>query len=105
VARPIYRQDIFYTGSVTNISEYKNQPDHETYIRSHTSLPQIEESEKQTCGGRLAPVINIIKEMFGVALLKSVMFQVVCLSSFLAMLGTKRAHALYNSNFIPLLWF
>jgi MCP family monocarboxylic acid transporter-like MFS transporter 14 len=87
VARPMYKQDIMYMGSVTKLDEYKREPDRETYIRSHTSLPAIDESKHQSCGARLSPAINVIKEMFGVELLKSVMFQVVCVSSFLSMLG------------------
>ena len=83
----MYKQDIFYTGSVTNITEYKEQPNREEYIRSHTSLPQIDENEKQSCGAKCAPAIHVIKEMFDVSLLKSFMFQVVCVSSFLAMFG------------------
>jgi hypothetical protein len=87
VARPMYKQDIMYMGSVKNLDEYKSQPDRETYIRSHTSLPAIDESEKQTCGAKMAPAIHVMKEMFDISLLRSVMFQVVCLSSFLSMFG------------------
>jgi len=33
IASPFSRQDIFYSGSVTNLQEYKISPDMATYIK------------------------------------------------------------------------
>ncbi len=90
----MYKQDILYTGSVQKLDEYKSQPDREAYLRSHTSLPQIDENKKQTFSAKMAPAIHVLKEMFDVSLLTSTMFQVVCLSSFLAMFGAYRSIAI-----------
>lgn len=39
LARPLYRKDIFYSGSVSHIPEYKSQPDMKSYVTSYTTIP------------------------------------------------------------------
>ena len=39
LARPLYRKDIFYSGSVLNIPQFQSQPDLKSYITSITTIP------------------------------------------------------------------
>ena len=39
LARPLYRKDIFYSGSVLNIPQFQSQPDMKSYITSITTIP------------------------------------------------------------------
>ena len=45
IARPMYRQDIFYTGSVTSLAMYQSNRSLKSYIDSHTSIPEPEPEE------------------------------------------------------------
>lgn len=82
MVRPFQRQDVLYTGSVTNLNEYKaSGGDMESYINSVTSIPK---GEKET---RLSPVISILKTMFDVTLLASPTFIFVCLSGVCGFMG------------------
>ena len=45
IARPMYRQDIFYTGSVTSLAMYQSNKSLKSYIDSHTSIPEPEPEE------------------------------------------------------------
>ena len=39
-SKPMHRQDIFYSGSVASLPQYKSQPDVHSYITSVTVIPQ-----------------------------------------------------------------
>ena len=45
IARPMYRQDIFYTGSVTSLAMYQSNRSLKSYIDSNTSIPEPEPEE------------------------------------------------------------
>lgn len=84
MARIMYRQDIFYTGSITSISEYKSNPDLEEYTHSVVSVPI---STDGGATGSCAPFTNILNQMFDLSLFKSVTFIVLISSAFLSFLG------------------
>ena len=84
MARIMYRQDIFYTGSITSISEYKSNPDLEEYTQSVVSVPA---SSDGGAAGSCAPFVNILNQMFDLSLFKSVTFIVLITSAFLSFLG------------------
>ncbi|CAH1796576.1 unnamed protein product [Owenia fusiformis] len=81
VSRPMYRQDIFYTGSMRSIPEFQSQPDIRSYIKSTTSV-NVQKEE-----GRLGPILNVLKDMFDFSILKCLTFDVICFMSVAAMLG------------------
>ena len=85
-ARPLYRQDIFYSGSVTSIAEYKSTADMTSYLQSYTSMPTPGGD-----GGSLAdcclPLWAVLVRMLDFTLLKSATFVTVCTASALAMAG------------------
>jgi len=39
-ARPLYRRDIFYSGSVLHVDEFRSVPDVHTYVKTVTSVPR-----------------------------------------------------------------
>ena len=84
MARIMYRQDIFYTASVTSIAEYRSNPDLDEYTQSVISVPVSSEDEPS---GSCAPFTNILNQMFDLSLFKSVTFIVLISSAFLSFLG------------------
>lgn len=46
ISRPMYRKDIFYSGSIDHIPQYRSSPDMKTYIASITSIPGVTEEDK-----------------------------------------------------------
>ncbi len=45
IARPMYRQDIFYTGSVTSLAAFQSNRSLKSYVDSNTSIPEPEPEE------------------------------------------------------------
>lgn len=84
-ARPMYRQDIFYSGSIASIPEYKSMSDMNTYIASITSIPDIGTAEEdESCMG---PVMEVLKNMFDLSIFKEISFILLCICSTFAMTG------------------
>jgi len=48
-ARPLYRRDIFYSGSVLHVDAFHSAPDVHRYVKSVTSVPGSVESETSCC--------------------------------------------------------
>ncbi|KAL3886819.1 hypothetical protein ACJMK2_026787 [Sinanodonta woodiana] len=91
-SRPLYRKDIFYSGSVINIPEYKSQTDMTSYIASITTIPGAlgEEHECKLwkyCPCLPKPIKDILQEMLDVSLLTNIGFMLLCFGNILAMLG------------------
>lgn len=85
VARPMYRQDIFYSGSIHSIPEYKSMSDMNTYVASITSIPDMGVTEEnETCMG---PVMDVLKNMFDLSMFKEISFILLCICSTFAMTG------------------
>nr|KAG5700444.1 hypothetical protein BaRGS_010357 [Batillaria attramentaria] len=92
LARPLYRKDIFYSGSVLNIPQFRSQPDMKSYITSITTIPGelaylTGESKvlrflclPQSCS-------DTLQEMLDMSLLKDPGFLLICLGNVLAFLG------------------
>lgn len=79
--RPFDRLDVFYTGSVTTLNEYKASPNMAAYISSVTSIPQHSSQKKESA------ILSVIKTMFDFKLLLSPTFLVVCLGGVLGFMG------------------
>ena len=87
VARPMYRKDIFYSGSVTSITQYYSQSTMNSYVASITSIPDLPPDDDNSCAARMTPLLSVLKEMFDFSLLSSVTFVMLCICSILAMIG------------------
>ncbi|XP_037828324.1 monocarboxylate transporter 12 [Lucilia sericata] len=89
VTRPMYRDDIFFSGSLTRIPQYQSQSSL-AYHMSVTRLPtKTEELEARSKGCHLCPeaVRRTLSTMLDVTLLKSPSFMLLAFSGFLTMMG------------------
>jgi hypothetical protein len=91
MSRPMYRKDIFYSGSMMHVPQYANSPDTRTYVKSVTSIP---DDEEETCGERVCGthMCYVIKQMLDFSLLKSPTFILLGISSFCSMLGKSQMY-------------
>ncbi|CAG5134291.1 unnamed protein product [Candidula unifasciata] len=97
LARPLYRKDIFYSGSVLNIPQFRSQPDMKSYITSITTIPgEMEFVEgpspsskfiNTVCSCLPRPARDILSEMADVSLFKDISFMLICLGNVAAFLG------------------
>ena len=73
-ARPLYRRDIFYSGSVLHIPQFRSQPDVNTYVASITTIPDALPPEKEGRCWRNIPLPkaakDILRQMLDMSLLK-----------------------------------
>ena len=90
-SRPMYKKDIFYSGSVLNITEFKSQPDMTSYITSITSIPgdlgPHETKLHKICSCLPKPVVDVLSEMLDISLLTNAGFMCICLGNIFAMIG------------------
>ena len=93
--RPLYRKDIFYSGSVANLPEFKaSNQDITSYVASMTSIPEDAISDSKTgCLWSLArmckSLTDTMKEMMDFSLMLNPVFAVYGLSCFLCMAGER----------------
>lgn len=88
-SRPMYRQDIFYSGSIYNIPQYKTSgSDVREYITSITHIP---DTPSPSCWDRCTclpvSVVDTLKDMLDLSLLKDFSFLMICVGNILAMTG------------------
>jgi len=83
--RPLYKEDVFYTGSVTNLAEYQNAKDERDYVRSHISIPS-DDGQKESSFGKV--FMDILKEMSDFKLLRTnKQFLMIVLANFFVFIG------------------
>ncbi|KAJ8309968.1 hypothetical protein KUTeg_011833 [Tegillarca granosa] len=86
---PLYRKDIFYSGSIYNIPEFRSNPDN--YITSVQSLPDLipeEEDWKIFRCLNLSPQFrDTIRHMLDFSLLKDIIFLLFVISNFCTSIG------------------
>ncbi|XP_076457556.1 monocarboxylate transporter 5-like [Babylonia areolata] len=86
LARPLYRKDIFFRGSVHNQPLFRNQPDMRSYITSITTIPgEIAIVWSYLCFPQSCR--DILQEMLDLSLLKDTGFLLICFGNILAFLG------------------
>ena len=89
--RPMYRKDIFYSGSIMNLPEYKSNQDTVSYVRSVTRIPPSPEVDSSAKGNsftnKCKALTDTMTEMMDFSLLKNPVFAIYGLSCFLCMLG------------------
>lgn len=88
-SRPMYRQDIFYSGSIYNIPQYKTSgSDVREYV---TSITNITDVPSPSCWDRCSclpiSVVDTMKDMLDLSLLKDFNFLMICIGNILAMTG------------------
>ncbi|XP_017018901.1 monocarboxylate transporter 14 [Drosophila kikkawai] len=88
-SRPMYRDDIFFTGSLTRIPQYQSQTSlayHMSVTRLPTKQDMLEDRQK---GCRICPeaVRRTLSTMLDTELLKSPAFMCLAFSGFLTMMG------------------
>ncbi len=90
-ARPLYRKDIFYSGSLLNVPELKSQLSLgvESYIKSVTSIPVPSKPEPKTPLCRCLPksTTDVLKQMLDVSLFKDPAFAIACIANTFAAVG------------------
>ncbi|XP_043218208.1 monocarboxylate transporter 12-like [Amphibalanus amphitrite] len=96
-ARPLYREDIFYSGSVLKLKEFASVESADKYHASVTHLPpawptEQEETEAERraaayCFCCSRPFTDVLATMLDFSLLRSPTFMVLSLSGFLALMG------------------
>ena len=88
-SRPLYRKDIFYSGSVLNVPHFKSQPDVQTYVKSMMSIPEEVPREKESCLCQLLPksVKDTVREMMDVTLFREPIFLVAAVGNLFAFIG------------------
>lgn len=90
-SRPMYRKDIFYSGSILQIPEFQSQPNVQVYIKSITSIPKYLPYEEETGIGRCScipkSVRDTLKQMMDLSLLKDPLFLVPCLGNLFGAVG------------------
>lgn len=92
-SRPMYKKDIFYSGSIVNINEFRSQPSMTSYITSITTIPgeipmdRMDGKLHKWCSCLPKPVVDVLSEMLDISLLTNVGFMCICLGNIFAMIG------------------
>ncbi|XP_013399563.1 uncharacterized protein LOC106165759 isoform X2 [Lingula anatina] len=78
MARPLYRRDIFFNGSVAHLPQFQAaHNDLQQYLKSVTHVPVVHHN----------PIFDVIKEMLDLSLFKNITFPILCLSTLLSTMG------------------
>ncbi|CAD5120289.1 DgyrCDS8865 [Dimorphilus gyrociliatus] len=106
-ARPMYRQDIFYSGSIMHIANFTSQPNMGSYVASITAIPAASESGKDSFFAKVTsripkPVFDVLKEMFNFKMLSNKRFAMVCLANVLGMIGLYVPFIYMKARCLPL---
>jgi predicted MFS family arabinose efflux permease len=102
VARPMYRQDIFFTGSLSSLAEFKSTSDMESYVNSITSIPAPVDDDDTSCMAQCRPLCVVLKQMLDFSLLRSATFVLLCACSVLAMTGFFTPFVFITANAIKM---
>jgi MFS family permease len=91
LARPLYRRDIFYSGSVLHIPQFRSQPDVGRYAASITTIPGNVAPEKESKIWGCLPIPktakDILKQMLDLSMLKNPVFLIACLGEIFGFVG------------------
>lgn len=93
LSRPMYRKDIFYSGSLHHLPEYQASPDSTSYVCSVTSIPQVSQENTGICSWcavQCKALTDTLRQMIDFSLLKNPVFCIYGLACFLCMGGRLR---------------
>lgn len=90
-SRPLYRKDIFYSGSTLKIPEYTSQPNMHSYITSITTIPGElalpPSSIWDHCTCLPKSIVDTLRDMLDFSILKDLPFVLICIGNLFAMVG------------------
>ena len=88
---PLHRKDIFYSGSIAHLAEFQSQKDLDSYHRSITNIPTLDQTDGGSKGNYFVrmcwSMLSVFREMMDFSLLKNPVFAFYGASCFLCMLG------------------
>lgn len=89
INRPMARMDIFYSGSVKNLPEFRSQPDVKNYVASTLNIAELMTPMNQPAADVSVKdsIMSTMKHMLDVSLLKSPSFMILALSGFFTLCG------------------
>ncbi|XP_023029539.1 monocarboxylate transporter 5 isoform X2 [Leptinotarsa decemlineata] len=94
MVRPLSRKDIFYSGSIVHLPEFKSQKSLTNYRQSILSLPQMKNTDDEGTPGDICPCLvlpesftSALAQMLDVSLLKNPVFMLIGVSNFFGMAG------------------
>ncbi|KAF6032576.1 hypothetical protein EB796_009177 [Bugula neritina] len=86
--RPMYKKDIFYSGSVLNLPEYKDTSNTQDYVTSIISLPAMNnKATTNICSCLPRQITDTLSEMLDLSLLKMPAFNLIAFLSWLIMIA------------------
>jgi len=87
--KPMYRQDIFYSGSMLHIPQYQSTPDVRTYVASITDVPDEDEKSIKETKCRCIPkeMRDALFSMMDFTLLLNPVFLLIAFANMLGMIG------------------
>ncbi|CAH1797665.1 unnamed protein product [Owenia fusiformis] len=88
-AKPLYRKDIFLSGSVLNIPQFRSQPNVKSYVTSITTIPDSVAPEKESKCWSCVPksAKDTLQMMLDISILKDPKFLIICLGNVLLFIG------------------
>jgi hypothetical protein len=91
-AKPMYRKDIFYSGSVMNFHQFRSQPDMRSYVTSITAIPRDIPEERPCCTEMACPCLpktatDTLREMMDCSLFANSAFLLICFGNVIGMTG------------------
>ncbi|XP_042208468.1 monocarboxylate transporter 14-like isoform X2 [Homarus americanus] len=90
-ARPFYREDIFYSGSMYRLPQYRSSDSVDKYHQSVTQLPPMEDIAEEEDRGRCqccpTALTSIIHRIFDFSLLTSPTFVVLGVAGFMSLMA------------------
>jgi MFS family permease len=88
--KPLNRRDVFFSGSVHTLLEYRSQPDLQSYLKSVTVIPQpmVADSESRRC----CPCIpedarSTMAVMMDISVLSNPYLALICVANFFIQIG------------------
>ncbi|CAG9824026.1 unnamed protein product [Phaedon cochleariae] len=94
MVRPMSRKDIFYSGSVVHLPEFKSQKSLTNYRQSILSIPQMRTLEDEGTPGDICPCLvlpesftSALAQMLDMSLLKNPVFLLIGISNVFGMAG------------------
>lgn len=81
-SNPMMREDIFYSGSIVDLPEFKSQPDRDHYIMSYSNL-SVGEMEEATSHSKCHNCLSAACTFLDISLLKSLPFVGILVANFL----------------------
>ena len=83
MSKPLSRRDIFYSGSLSTLQEFKAQPDMASYVASVTMIPVDDLSKPVSpgCPCLSRSTVATLLEMVDLALLADPSFLIICVAS------------------------